>query len=267
MTIQEFQYDFDVKWDKVDSLQKRSFNAAQKDWLLNEAQWVYLKTQYGLNNKPRIGFEGIEQRIQDLKNLHIKCPLPQVGIVPTKLDSSLFEVDLSQLLYEHLFITRIKVDITKGLCTKRAGVSITQTDDLNDALIDPHNRPSFKFGDVLGVYGKATDLSTTTQNNRYGAGSLFLYTDGTFEIDNVYIEYIKYPNRLWSGTYDLTTDLLPKNANNDYIYQAGVDSAVTSDLSHHTHSEIVDVAVLLASQIIEDPNLVQLGQQKILINK
>ena len=97
-----------------------------------------------------------EHRIQDLKNLHIKCPLPQVGLTPITIDTSTFEVDLSNLLYEHLFVTRIKAQVTKGNCTKTVGVSITQTDDLNDALTDPHNKPSFKFGEVLGVYGRST---------------------------------------------------------------------------------------------------------------
>jgi hypothetical protein len=269
MNISEMHYDFDIKFDKVDSLQQRNFNQAQKDWLLNEAQWVTLKTNYNLNdlnNRGRIGFEMTEQRIQDLKNLHIKSPAPQPAVLATSISSELYEIDLSGLLYEYLFVTRIQAQITKGECTKIVSVGITQTDDLNNALSDPFNRPEFNTGDILGVYGRSTQ-NTTTQNNPYGAGSLYVYTDGTFTVDSIFIEYIKYPNRLWIGTYDITSNLLPKDGSNTYIYQSGVDTPVSSDLSSHLHNEIVDVAVFLASQIIEDPNYVKLSQQKLIINK
>jgi len=75
-TIQEQHFDFDMKVDKVDSLQKRSFNTAQKDWLLNEAQTVWLKNNYDVTQINRVSFEVTEHRVQDLKNLHIKSPAP-----------------------------------------------------------------------------------------------------------------------------------------------------------------------------------------------
>jgi hypothetical protein len=266
MRIEEMHYDFDIKVDKVDSLTNRNFNAAQKDWLINEAIWVYLKTSYGITNPQRVGFEVTEQRIQDLKNLHIKSPNPQPALTPINLGSGQFEADLSGLRYEHLYVTRLRADISKGNCTKNVNIDTTQTDDLNDALLDPFNKPRFESGDLLGVYGKSNNASTTT-NNLYGAGSLFLYTDSTFNVDNVYVDYLKYPNRVWLGTYDLTNDLRTKSVNNTYVYQSGTDGPVHCDLNAHTHNEIIDIAVMLASQLIEDPNLIQLNRFKINTNK
>jgi hypothetical protein len=265
-TIQEMHFDFDIKADKVDSLQKRSFNTAQKDWLLNEAQWVWLKNNYGITQINRGAFEVTEHRIQDLKNLHIKSPSPQPGIATTVLSTSVYEVPLNLLDYEFLFTTRIRALITKGNCSKEVPVSQVQTDDLNDALTDPFNRPNFITGDVLCVFGKST-TNTATDLNPQGTGSLFLYTDGTFTVDTVYIEYIKYPNRMWFGNYDITSDLRPKTISNSYVYQAGVDPPVNCELNSHVHNEIVDLAVHIASQLIEDPNLIGQKFQKYIQNK
>jgi hypothetical protein len=266
MRIEEQHYDFKIKKDKVDSLQKRNFNPAQIDWLLNEAIWVWLKTNYGLSNKFQTGFEGTEHRIQDLKNLHIKSPNPQPAVVPALMVTGEYELDLKDLEYEHLFSTRVRAKITKDNCTKVVGVTVTQTDDLNETLYDPFNKPSFSYNRIIGVYGRATD-TTGTIINPYGLGSLYLYTDGTFTIDEVYIDYIKYPNRVWIGSYDLTSDLRPKNANNTYIYQTSVDNPVHCDINSHAHNEIVDIAVNLAAMMVEDPNMVQLSALKIQTNK
>lgn len=266
MVIQEMHFDFDIKADKVDSLQKRSFNTAQKDWIFNEAQWVLLKNKYGITQTNRGAFEVTEHRIQDLKNLHVKFPFPQPGIAANSISDNLFEVPLNLLEYEFLFTTRMRAVITKNNCTKDVPVTQIQTDDLNDALEDPFNRPNFITGDVLAVFGRSTEDSST-QLNPQGTGSVYIYTDGTFTVDEVFIEYIKYPNRMWFGNYDITSDLRPKTISNTYVYQAGVDSPVSCELNSHVHPEIVDLAVLIASQLIEDPQLMGAKFQKYIQNK
>lgn len=58
------------------------------------------------------------------------------------------------------------------------------------------------------------------------------------------IEYIKFPERISGG---------------DYVYIDGVTYAEqTSELPEHMHTELVDVAVELASSVIEDPNFLQI---------
>jgi len=186
--------------------------------------------------------------------------------VPIIINASLFEAPLSLLDNELLFVTRIRATITKGTCTKEVKVDQVQTDDLNDALIDPFNRPNFNTGDVLGVFGQSS-ISSVTVLNPTGTGSLYLYTDGTFTVDEVFIEYIKYPARMWFGNYDITSDLRPKSGSNVYVYQTGVDSPVHCELNSHVLGEIVDLAVLIASQLIEDPQLMGVKFQKYIQNK
>lgn len=266
MRIQETHYEFKLKLDKGDSEIKRNFHPAQIDWLLWEASKVWLKTNYSPHNKDRVGFEGTEHRIQDLKNLHIKAPLTQPSLVPVKVSSNVWELNLGGLTFEHLFTTRFSCTITDGSCTKTADGNIVQTDDLNDALKDPFTRPNIKFGKVLGIYGRSRSTVTTT-NQTSGAGSIYIYTDGVFDISTVDVDYIKFPDRVWLGTYSLTDDLKPKTGTNNYIYQSGVDAPVSFDFDSHVVNEIVDIAVKLASEMIEDPNLVQLKQLRIQTNK
>lgn len=74
MTVQEMLYDFDLKIDKVASLANPDFNLAEKEWLLNEGQNVLIKQRYSINNNSRAGFEAIQKRIDDLKNLIVRFP-------------------------------------------------------------------------------------------------------------------------------------------------------------------------------------------------
>ena len=74
MTVQEMLYDFDLKIDKVASLANPDFNLAEKEWLLNEGQNVVVKQRYGPNNVYRAGFEVIQKRVDDLKNLVARYP-------------------------------------------------------------------------------------------------------------------------------------------------------------------------------------------------
>jgi hypothetical protein len=274
MRIHEMHYDVRFKCDKIDSNQKRNFTPAQIDWALNEGQWVWLKHNYGLGTLQLphpTGFEGTEHRIQDLKALHIKSPEQQAALTATSVSTSpatVFSVKLEDLAFDHLFTTRVRVKVTKGSCTKTIGVTIVQTDDLNEAIMDPFHKPNMKFGKVLGVYARTISTATPTSNHHFqNNGTLYIYVEDGATVNEVYIDYIKVPNRMWVGTYDLTTDLSPKSANNDYIYQAGTSAVVHCELNSHVHPEIVDYAVALLSEEIEDPNLVKLKIQRKLTNK
>jgi hypothetical protein len=253
--------------DKIDSNQKRNFTPAQIDWALNNGIQYYLDDTYDIDpQKPyKNGFEMTERRIQDLKGLHIKSPEQQAALTATSINNTTYFIELENLDFEHLWTTRVRARITDENCEKIVGVNITQTDDLNDALIDPFNRPNIKFGKVLGLYGRTRNSNSST-NHFQGNGTLYLYSDGS-TVSDVYVDYLKYPNRVWIGNYDLTDDLAPKSGSNNYIYQAGVDDPVSCDLNVQTHPKIVDHAVKLLSEGIEDPNLIRLKELRTLTNK
>lgn len=261
MTIAQLHYDFKMKLDKVDSMSREDFNPAEIDWLLYEASWVWVKNRYGQNNPKQSGFETSQKRITDLANLHVTYP-EQPPISATKLNNFLFEVNLSSFEYEYFLLTKLDATITKGSCTKQAyEIKEIQTDDLQEFLRDPFNKPNFNEG-VIGYNFSRSGEASGTNENPAGKGSIKLYSDGTFDITYVIPSYLKYPRRVWLGNYDLTSDLRPKDGNNTYIYQSGVDDPVGLELDSSVHNEIVDFAVMIAAGIIENPAYVQLKEKK-----
>jgi hypothetical protein len=237
MTIVEMHYDWGIKIDKVASFAKEDFNRAEIDWLLNEAIQVVLKQRYGTTNNQRSGFETSQKRTDDLKSLQIKFPL-QPGITPTILAPNLLEVDLADLQYDYWFLTRGYADVIKPNCVEKASLRFMQHDDLNFALNDPFNKSD--DSEVLFNFGRSSDGTSD---------SIYLYPDSTYPVGTVYLEYIKKPARVSYGGYEYIDGIT-------YPQQ-------DCDLSEHLHNEIVDVAVQIASGIIEHPEYVQLKTQKV----
>lgn len=236
MTVQELRYDFKVKYDKVDSQSKENFNPAEIDWILNRAQETLIKRRYGQNNLYRTGFEGTQKRIDDLSTLVVKYPKqPEVPVI--NLGDNVYELPLDNLQHPYLFFLRGKVQIVKPSCTVWARMQPVQHDDFDDALDDPFNSPSNEF--IPYNFGRSSA----------GKSSIFLYSGGEI-LTKARVEYIKYPRRISGG---------------DYVYINGVQySEQTSELPEHMHTELVDVAVEIASSITEDPNFLQIKKMQAL---
>ena len=250
MTIQEIHYDFSLKLDKVDSQQKRNLKDWEKDWFLNDAIQVFLNQVVGGNNIRLTGFEEEQRRIDDIRTLVIKSPSAlQPVVVPTTITANqVYEMPLNSLgivnsvkLYDYYQLIRLRVDLFKqGCSSKNIGVTQIQHDDLNEALLSPFHQPSFLWGDVLTTYG----ASTTGTND----GSIFFYTDG-FSITGCYPDYIKRPNRVSIGTY---TNI-----------DGSPGTVVQCDLPAQVHPRIVDLAVDIATGVIQSPNMMAYTQAKL----
>jgi len=227
MTLLEMHFDFDLKKDRIASMANANYTSAEKDWLFREASWVILKQRYGINNNQRAGFESNQKRIDDLSWLHIKYP-NQPGIELIVHDNNVYELDLSELSYPYLFLTRGWVEILKPDCpTTTAKLKLIQNDDLLHALEDPFNQSSEK--EILVNFGR----SSTNANS-----SIYFYP-GTLTLGKAFVEYVKSPIKVNLGTY---------------TYLDGTNPPLQeSDFPEHMHPEIVDVAVEIAAGIVEDP--------------
>lgn len=230
-----------MNMDRVDSLSSADFNVAEIDWLLNEAQLIFIKQRMSaLSNPKRKGFEATQKRIDDLSTIVIKFP-EQAAITPI-LDQGVYEVPLSSLKYKYLQLIDGFCDYTDTAnCTKKIVMRFIQHDDYREALRDPFNAPSYEF--ILYNFGRSSTDSTS---------SVYLYppVDGT--IDAVYLEYIKYPERVSYGNYAIYGVTYPQ---------------ATLELPEHTHSEIVDIACQLAALNVQNPEYVQLKTAKIAVHE
>lgn len=231
MTAQEAHYEFKLLHDRVDTLSKEDFNPAEIDWFMNKAQLDFIKSRMSrLSNPKREGFEGSQKRIDDLSTLVVKFP-EQPPIIPT-LDQGVYEVPLSLLAQPYLQLIAAFADVTADTnCTKRISLRFVQHDDYRDALRDPFNSPSLEFLPYNFGRSSAQDGS-----------SIYIYS--TLPVENVYLEYVKYPRQFSLGTYP-------------YIDGSTIPTQ-TFELPAHTHPEIIAIAVRLAAMAVEDPNNLQL---------
>lgn len=230
MNIQEMHYDFKFKLDKVDSQSRENFNVAEIDWILNRAQEVFVKRRYSPNNLYRLGFEGNQKRIDDLSTLVVKYPeQPDINLIQ---HDNTYELPLDELKYPYYFFLQGEVEVVEPNCIKFAKMKYIQHDDLNFALEDPFNNST--SNSILFNFGRSSDGTTS---------SIYLYP-ATETLSKARITYLKQPRQLSFGTYTYINGVtLPEQS---------------SELPEHTHAEIVDIAVELASTIIEDPNFVQI---------
>jgi len=146
------------------------------------------------------------------------------------------------LLYDYLHLVSAKADITISAdCTKTVPLKFIQHDDYLNALRDPFNSASLEF--IPYNFGRASSDS---------GSSIYIYPDD-YVISQVYLEYLKYPTKMSLG---------------NYVYIDGITyPATTSELPEHLHSEIVDLACQIASLNIENPEYIQLKNQKVFISE
>tara|TARA_R100000406_G_scaffold36434_2_gene24100 strand:- start:1916 stop:2659 length:744 start_codon:yes stop_codon:yes gene_type:complete len=236
MTVQEMHYDFKLKFNKLDSQDYQNFQVPEIDWVLNEAQMLFIKQRYGLTNPKQTGFEGTQKRTDDLRNLVMK------GIsIPVSASSSTSSMK-GALPTDYMFMLRVEAVAQKINCGQKNLVCrITQHDDLSNTLSDPYYNPSYEWGEIPVTFG-------TDSNAAADANHIFGYSDGSFSITSFKLDYLRTPRRI----------AFPSGVpGNTYNYPGAV--AVTVDqnceLAEHTHNEIVDLAVQIAAGNVEHPGL------------
>ena len=238
MDVGEMHYEFKLKLNKVDSLDYSNFLAPEIDWYLNEAQEVFIKQRYGKTNVKRAGFETTQKRTDDLRNLVVKDLI--LASSPTSSDPSVYE---SVLPHDYMFSIRNIANGMKGICEGKLNCVQTQHDDLNDTLKNPFYAPSFEWREVPLVFG-------TSGGGASDANKIFVYSDGSFSITSVNMDYLRqpariaYPSGIAGGQY-----MLPDSAG------TVISTDQNCELAEHTHKEIVDLAVQIVAGDIDHPGI------------
>jgi hypothetical protein len=224
-------YDFKTKLNKIDSQQYRNLRIPEIDWKLNEAQELFVK----MVAKPRLskvlGFETSQRSTDDIRTIvvndYCSAVVNSIGTLPTD--------------YWHFLSGTTLMD--KGQCIGfPATLKIRQQDD--EFENSPFDCSSFEWREVNAVF--------------YEMG-LKLYNDGTFINKSLCINYIKKLDYIHnaedfrSGTYKLPSGTV----------LTGSENCV---LPEHTHREIVDIAVLLATGEMQLPDF-QAKQAKVNLNQ
>lgn len=205
-------YEFKKKLNKIDSQQNRDLLIPEIDKSLNEAINYFINLVAFPRFNPTTGFEKNQKNIEDIRTIVITdSPLSVTGN------------NILILPPEYLYFLKLKVGLKKGSCNDvMATVTIREHDDeFEDSIYDCS---SFEWRVVNGVFNKQ---------------GIKLYANG-FTFTGAFLSYIeKHPyvhnaEDFRNGEYKrLDGTLLTGNQN--------------CILPEHTHSEIVDLAVLFAT--------------------
>ena len=230
MTIEEMHFDFKMKLNKVDNQENRNLLIPEIDWILNEAQELFVKMIAKPRLRSNLGFEKSQRIIDDIKNIVINDY--NLKVVENKV----------ALPDDYWHFLSGEVIIEKGSCKNvKAKFHLRQHDD--DFENSPFDKSSFIWRTVNGVFYK---------------DGIKLFTDGTFQIKDFHFNYIKKLKYIHNA----------KNyKNQQYKLPSGVmlKGKVDCELSEQTHREIVDLAVLLASTQLESQSY-QIHNNKINLN-
>lgn len=231
MNAREMHYDFKQKLNRIDSQQYRNLKVPEIDWKLNEAQEVFVKMIAEPRIASQLGFEKTQRTVDDIRTIVVNQSLGQSNcITPTVFDTSSFIVGLPA---EYWFLIGCKAYGTKGNCANKY-LKTTQVEHNDEHEVSPFNRSSFEWRRV---------------NYRFIKEGIRFFTDGTFNITKVCLEYLKKPRLIHNaqdfqgGTYNTL----------DGTVLTGTQSC---ELPVMTHREIVDLAVLITAGDLAIPDYI-----------
>lgn len=237
MDIRSMHYDFKTKINKIDSQQYKNFRVPEIDWKMNEAYEIYVKSIAEPRLTNHLGFETSQRTIDDIRT-----------IVNNNITLALGTVDTNSTTYiipdDYLFYLSGEVIIKKEGCKeKRARLIIRQHDDRHEE--SSFDNSSYEWGEV---------------NARFVGNTIKLFTNETFTIVSVNLNYIRKHAYIHNAQ-----DFLPGST---YTLPSGeiLVGSQNCELPEHTHREIVDIAVLIATGELQIPDY-QIKQAKLNLNQ
>jgi hypothetical protein len=213
MLVQDMHYDLKMKFNKVDSQKNRNLRVQEIDWLLNEAEQIFVKLVAYPRMFTHLGFEVNQRSIEDIRNI-----IEKEIITPTDLVVSFPQ--------NYEYFLKGQALISKGKCFKKKASFIPIQYD--DAESSTFHSSSFEWREIIG---------------RFNSQGIKLLVED-FQVDSFTLFYLRkrnyicYPGGLASGSYTLPSGII-------------LSENQSCELADITHTEIVDIAVMLAAGQIQ----------------
>lgn len=240
MDIRSMHYDFKQKLNKIDSQQYRNLRVPEIDWKLNEAYEVFVKSIAEPRYNNHLGFEVNQRTIDDIRTI-VKN---NVTILPFVANETLKPEVIFSIPSDYMFFISGYATIEKPECgSKLVRIKIRQHDDEHEE--SSFDKSSFEWGEV---------------NARFVGNTIKVFTDETFYVQNIKLNYIRKHAYIHNAQ-----DFLPSSS-----YKLPNGTILTGfqncELPEHTHREIVDIAVLIATGELQIPDY-QIKQAKVNLNQ
>lgn len=245
MDIRGMHYDFKQKLNKVDSHQYTNLKVPEIDWKLNEAVELFIKKIAQPRLSQHLGFEKNQRSIDDIRTIVVgKYPLKEVrraDLIPGELHPRFVIYEIPE---DYMFYVSADAIIARQPCKDRdATVRVQQHDDLFETSV--FDKSSFDWKTVNIVFCNE---------------GIKVFSDGTFEIKSLSIDYIRKPKYIHNAQ-----DFLPTKS---YKLPDGtlLSGKQECELPEQTHREIVDIAVLIVTGDLQIPDH-QIKQHKLSLNQ
>lgn len=245
MDALDMQYDFKMKLNKLDSQQRRNFLLPEIDWLLNEAQELYVKQIFNPRESILPGFE-TEQRSRDtlrtlIENRQLNLNQSQMHLG----NGNTYESE--SIPSNYMFLIKVEGHFKDAECYegKDVRVYVEQYDD--EAVRSPFNRSSLLWREFVLYMADDVFLLPISKEEvekfRKGTGKQF---ESCLKL---ILTYLRKPRTIYT---------VPKDGKfkDGYVLPSGEkpyaqNQSVSCELPEFTHREIVDLAVSIAAGIIK----------------
>lgn len=215
--VAELVYEFKLMINKVNRQDNVDIPVEDVIVYLNRAQMSWIKTKINPNNIYKTGYESISKRIDDLQVLK-KTAVPLTAIKTNDSFYVGFECPLGDAA-DYMFYITSNCRAKKNKCFKNLSIDLIRQGDLNNMYFDANFSPSFEWRSTLATIGD---------------NKLFVYTAGEFDVEKVYLTYLRYPKNI------------------DIEGYTKLDGTVSQDsdceLPDYAKGDIVDLAVKFAAQ-------------------
>ena len=219
--VEELIYEFKLNLNKMD--RQDNVQVPLEDILvfLNQAQLSWVKSKVGENNIYKDGYEGTRKRIDDLQVLKVN----DASLLLQKTTDVLYKGYKADLktIPDYMMYIMSHVGARKEDCKAGLTVDLIRQNDLSTLYFDANFSPSYEW---------RTTLATIGQDN------IIVYTDDTFEIENLYLTYLRYP--------------MPVDSEG-YIKIDGLDSSKQDcELPYYAKADILNLATKFAAQSVDN---------------
>lgn len=217
-----------MRLNKVATNKNQGISNANLILALREASLKVIKSKLDLNNPLKKGFDQNSKRYSDLQNL-ITSPEALVPVLSLDVYTK-YKVDLSQLSNPYFILTEISTKCSKEDCSGRVvNVNkIVRHGEMERYMADANYTPSFEWQTTLA---QITD------------GFLYIYTDRTFTVDEVFIEYLRYP--------------IPVDIAGYKDFNGNPSTNQDSELLEHLEDEILNFACLELGIATDNQTIIQ----------
>jgi len=237
-------YQFDILYDKIASESSPGYTSREKGVFLTKAQTIFVDGYYSKEHSGR--------RARDLDNIKVTAKLTTQSATQDEGKPFGTRYDLPS---DFLYSMSEEVTVTSSnecLDGRRIRVIPKREDEYAIQILNPFKRPSLK--------GSAGDLAWSMTFRSYPNPSVLgavgdnlikrvdLITDGTFDINEYYLTYIKVPN-----------DIIPVTAGDN-----STTSQSNCELNPSSHDEIVEIAVRIATGVTNPQEYqIKLNEEKL----